>query len=837
MTEMLDDEAELVAKSEDGQSLLDHTNNVIKTIISVYEKLPPNVKAIDGLLDAAIVAATFHDVGKAHPEFQKYLRGQSNTWQKRRHELISSSIYAMAFQNHERHEATRSISSGWSVPIWLAILLHHKNLGTGAAEKSTAFLTQPIIERIPFKTGNTKFNMDFKYWELNLGKIAAIFSNLKELMENEYHLPTSIIFDEKTLDASDFTISEFLEHYLGELDVPKTVLDDYDIANTSPWSALLRAGYQHLIFPDFATRFNSSILLGLLKTADHMASGDYMPPEIPMLSTYDLKKTLYPFQKETSSIHTSVILRAPTGSGKTEAALAWAQHNQAPGGRLVYVLPFQASLNAMYKRLHGIMHEARDEFPLVGISHSKNLEFLSSFFEDTDYTKKDAPFSIKSIKDLAKEVYYPVQVSTAHQLLRFILFGKGWESLLLSLQEATVIFDEIHAYEPRILGLIVGMIKILRRYLASKFIIMTATLPKFIIELIKTDAFPDKSVAEITLNEKEPEDKKILERKRHHLSIVQDDVFGFLDDVENFDIVKNRYDLGAKQLFVCNTVGTAQKIYDIFKEDGHFPEDDLLLFHSRFNSRDRVNKERRLLPDTSLNDKAMTEEIEELHSPRILIATQVVEVSLDISFDYGYFEVAPIDALIQRMGRINRQGISMVDPNAEPNVVIFTNAIHDTSIYNQDIVEKTRFELEGVKGKPISEMEWQTVVDRVYPEFSRDAMAEYLAGRDHEVIKNYEDKLEVGFQQEWVAKVIDKADKQVEVLPKECLGEFEQYWKEKKFIEARKLLVSANTWVLRGEINYNSDYITRYHVFLLKSQRFRYSREYGLQFLDDYDRN
>jgi len=820
---------DILAKTNPEQTLYSHTNQVINTLVRVFENLPPQVQNIDGLLDAAIITALFHDVGKAHPEFQNMLRGLHDTWQHRRHEIISSSLFAIQLENNASENDLKKAIVGWLAPIWLVILLHHKNLNTGLSERSSAFLEPTHLERIPFSEGNVKFiKGDFEKWCINKNAVQDMMSGLAPTIErvseglihgsNEYALP------------SHFAISSFLERYLGKPSLPNEILDDPAIAFGSPWLALLRSGYQHEILSVFQTRFKTAMLLGLLKTSDHMASGNYEPVEIPSFSMIKFEKELRPFQKRASQVQGSVILRAPTGSGKTEAAIAWVQTNQVKNGRMVYVLPFQASLNAMYERIYAMMHSSKNDTPLVGISHSKNLEFLSSFFENTDYTAEDALFDVKALRDLAREVYFPVKVSTAHQLLRFILFGKGWETLLLELSGATIVFDEIHAYEPRILGFIVGMMKILKKYLNAKFIIMTATLPRFIIKLINDEVFSDAPTLNISLDPQQAEDAKILNRKRHNLETFKSDIFSFLHDEKNFQTILSRYDTCLTQLFVCNTVGTAQELYDFFKNNTRFDKKHLLLLHSRFNSLDRLEKERLMKippikPDKETRDEHPANEI------RVLIATQVVEVSLNISYNYGYFEIAPIDALIQRMGRINRQGDSPVNIEKESNVTIFLKGIHDGSIYNQDIIGLTRLELEKIKEKSISEMDWQEIVDRVYPGFSKVDLEEYERGSKHDVIVRYESKFEVGFQQEWVAELVENADRHIEIIPKESFPEFERLWKEKQFLEARRLFVSADIRIFRGELNFERDYIKQYHAYILKSEKFAYSSEYGLKYI------
>ena len=98
-------------------------------------------------------------------------------------------------------------------------------------------------------------------------------------------------------------------------------------------------------------------------------------------------------------------------------------------------------------------------------------------------------------------------------------------------------------------------------------------------------------------------------------------------------------------LVCCNTVRRAQRVYEKLKES--HPELQVELLHGRFNSVDRLEKEKRLLDQMSTKCRPNAR-------GNVLVATQVVEVSLDVDFDTIFTEPAPLDALLQRFGRINR---------------------------------------------------------------------------------------------------------------------------------------------------------------------------------------
>jgi CRISPR-associated endonuclease/helicase Cas3 len=154
--------------------------------------------------------------------------------------------------------------------------------------------------------------------------------------------------------------------------------------------------------------------------------------------------------------------------------------------------------------------------------------------------------------------------------------------------------------------------------------------------------FPDALKNELSfLAVKELVPKGILEsefkkRNRTHIKFSNSYVSQNLDDIIN------SYLEGKKILIVMNTVRRAQDVFRRLRtlmEENNYPPNDLMLIHSRFTFRDRRNLEKRIFD-----------------YPRIVVATQVIEVSLDIDYDILFTEACYLDSLVQRAGRINRYG-------------------------------------------------------------------------------------------------------------------------------------------------------------------------------------
>src|SRR5690606_9350607 len=223
---------------------------------------------------------------------------------------------------------------------------------------------------------------------------------------------------------------------------------------------------------------------GLILTVDHAASAG--SPPFPSLSLtmdrahkplHEKGRTLNPHQElAANSAEGSAILIAPTGSGKTEAALIWAarQMAQRPAPRLFYTLPYQASMNAMEERLkRDFFSDNRD---VVTVQHSRaTLKYYRDLMEVDGGAEnpRAAAAQAKQRRDQARLNYYPVQVFSPYQMLKAAFQLKGYEPLIVDYTGAVFIFDEIHAYDAERLALIITTMGWLAKHYHARFLVMT----------------------------------------------------------------------------------------------------------------------------------------------------------------------------------------------------------------------------------------------------------------------------------------------------------------------------------------------------------------------------
>ncbi len=725
--------AKILAKSS-GETLSEHTIACLRAAQSLLDSLPLSQEKKEFLKKDLLLAIAMHDVGKAATGFQKVLQGEQDNWWGRRHEVISASF--------------ASGLEGVSPAVIFAILTHHKSIPSEGI--SEVFGCLPW-EQIPIQNDETPvWNEMAQEWKENSDLFLDEWKKICDYLD-QHSLLSSCDLKALSLNPS------WLERTIGKRGQRKVI--------------------------PFPHRYHASIVRGLTIASDHLGSANRTSPSVLELGKFSvLTQNPRPFQERLGKIEESAILRAPTGSGKTEAALLWAQRNQRTNGRLFYVLPYTASINAMHRRLSKIFGNSN-----VGLLHHRSTAALYSMLEsDKDIASRlDNQRIAKILADLAREVWFPIRVCTPHQILRYTLRGKGWETMLAEFPNACFVFDEIHAYDPRVVGLTLGSAKLISQW-GARCLFFSATLPAFLHKLIND------TIRQLPLIEPDPtqeEDKKILDKKRHIMEVKDGSI------TEHMETIVRTIRNSSSTLIVCNHVKTSQEIYSRLKEE--LPGEAIKLLHSRFNQEDRNRIENRII-NNSL--------------PKVLVATQVVEVSLDVDFDQAFLEPAPIDALIQRMGRINRSG------NRPPaKVIIFTKQVNPHYLYcdcprefHQPTcrVKLTLDELQTL-GNPISERDLIKAADRVYGEgYLGEDKTKFEEGLNHPDIREFEARLLAGAHQDWAEAIIEKTDGIIEILPKCHLEEYKQRSEKGLWIEANSLLVPVRTkglaW-LRSKLDMSND--------------------------------
>ena len=703
----------LMAKSDGKTSLFSHLLDCWKVTRFIVENSP--LASRESLLKDAEICAITHDVGKAAKGFQEVLMGKKKNWKGKRHEIISA-----AFLSHLPNIKEEQI---------MAVITHHRTIPDPIEMHKKKLPPEQIC------------TIEDEY----TGCPSQFQKMLMEFLENR----------EEFLKCWNKICNITDNQNLSIKDLPEIK----NIQIDGRWLESDRYGQKAIASPE--QRKYASVLRGILMSADHIASASYVKPEdLPKpiiaseISIFKKNEQPFPFQERMRNIRGNAILQAPTGSGKTKAALNWVMSNQRQNGRIFYALPYTASINAMHETLKKIYGAEN-----IGLLHYKNAEHIYTMLEnDIDSKSKDE--MAREVASLSREIFYPIKTCTPHQILRFMLMGKGWEQALIEFPEGCFIFDEIHAYEPKILGLLLASVKWINR-MGGKCLFLSATFPKFIVELLKENlSIPDENI--LSPNPHLKRDKEILNKKRHILEVKEGTILDVLNSDKRFE------DSGVRKLIICNNIRTSQMVYDIMIE--RFGKEDVVLLHSKF-----AQKDRDLIEKSILNNQ-----------PTNLVATQVIEVSLNIDYEIGLTEPAPIDALIQRFGRVNRYGHRAPEP-----VIVATKQVNKYEIYPEEITEKTLRELKKFfTNSVLSETDLVDVSNVIYSEgFTGKRKTEFEKALSNEFLLNFEDNIIVGSYRDWIDDIIEEMDFRKDVLPSCYLGEYRKLISEKRWIEADMLLV------------------------------------------------
>lgn len=755
---MSEPHAQLWAKSADkrskfypqGELLLEHSLNVARAATVICRRLPFSIEEREDLAHVLVEAGAFHDLGKAATGFQDMLRHQEH-W-GHRHETISTAI-------------ARVINPELDPCALFAILTHHRSIPPDLVEEQGEKYI-PITE-LPPRFGGVS---DDSTWRKMLTELRENWDAFHDLLER-------------------------LSRDLG-LSFRHIKRDDelFDLGLDNKW--LLRRRQRREQSDEL--KWRASLLRGLLITSDHIASsidsttGDHPHiPDIPKLADYETKikqqelkgHSLLPFQQRAAQTTGNAILKAPTGSGKTLAALLWAANNQADNGRFFYSLPYTASINAMSDRFKNIFKSEKEEAKevkqdLVGVLHHRNADYLFRAMENDEMSVQLRNEQAKHLGGLAREMYHPIRICTPHQILRFALCGRGWETGLSEFPYACFVFDEIHAFEPLLAGLTLATIKLLQNSpFNARVLFASATIPSFLEQIIKEEIKIDEANI-IAPNPQDKFDKVVCDKVRHYIEVRRGSLLGALDEIAD-EIEESR----ETTLIVCNHVAISQQIWRFLRDERGF--DNALLLHARFNGEDRSRIEQTITAKKSKVEKEEERRLIEANKskPRVLVATQAIEVSLDIDYDRGYSEPAPADALGQRLGRINRSG-------SRPNparVVIFSEP-SGGYLYDESLTTRTVELLREVC--ELTEAELTAIVNKVYGEgYPPAAMEEFRRGLRNPFIANFASEIIAGTHRPWTDEILDASDGQIEVLPNSLYEKFTELRKEKRYLEANQLLV------------------------------------------------
>ena len=367
-----------------------------------------------------------------------------------------------------------------------------------------------------------------------------------------------------------------------------------------------------------------------------------------------------------------VLLEAPMGEGKTEAALyladRWTYTLDQQG---VYVaLPTMATSNQMFGRVLQFL-KLRYPGQRINTQLLHSMAMLTEEFEEplrkaeqwrqgfrpTGVQEDDASGEVVAeawfAQNKKQAMLAPFGVGTIDQALLSVLQVRHVFVRLFGLAGKTVILDEVHAYDTYMTTLLERMLEWLHA-LGCSVVLLSATLPaerrKALIRAwVGDDPAEDRTkYPRLTVATGDAESRSItFDTDPERRMAVQLD---WVDNNSLADRLRPVLAHGGCVAVIRNTVGEAQKTYQLLKNQlGLRHPDEIDLFHARFPFEDRQRIENRVLSRFGRRDDGV-----ERPSRAVLVATQVIEQSLDLDFDLMVSDIAPIDLILQRAGRLHR---------------------------------------------------------------------------------------------------------------------------------------------------------------------------------------
>lgn len=381
-------------------------------------------------------------------------------------------------------------------------------------------------------------------------------------------------------------------------------------------------------------------------------------PIVESSSNATLSQERQKFQEDVAHSNSRVTLvSAGCGSGKTLAAYLWAA-KQCPdtGRRLCFCYPTTGTATEGY--MDYLLGEGDEWGKLI---HSRsNADY--QIFERLQQVRQDN--EDPELLSVMRSLHFwkgKIVCCTVDTVLGFLVNTYSGHLAWSALVQSMFVFDEIHSYDERLFGWLLEFLKTMR---GSKILLMTASLPKHRRQAIeKVLADQDETLGIVN----GPEEWEKIKRYQWYtpakstVNTSATTLAGSHGTLCSPELAVQEaiasYQKGEKVLYICNTVdraiGMALQIHEQMKRmkligDDVLPSANpaLIVYHSHFKYEDRVKRHEAIIAAFRKREGV------------ICVTTQVAEMSLDISADFLISELAPIAAMIQRLGRLNRRTLT-----------------------------------------------------------------------------------------------------------------------------------------------------------------------------------
>jgi CRISPR-associated endonuclease/helicase Cas3 len=420
-------------------------------------------------------------------------------------------------------------------------------------------------------------------------------------------------------------------------------------------------------------------------------SEDELKKEEASIEPYEFQKELYEKLRSLAGKGGLLVVEAPTASGKTEAAAAaffsqWVEGDWWLAPRLIYTLPTRALTLTTYARLRSYSR---------GIASMLNAKPLPVSFEyGSTFAPKHYLYGgpvVAATLDAAAYGYVALRVPGKLSNPRLSFPTALLATSLLVLDEVQLYQDK-HYYSPSVIGM---LLKPLIRA-GAVAVVMSATLPTLLLEELADGVEYEHLISKpAERGEVEVDVENLKGRKKLPDALGEEEVRGMIDEALSSGSV----------LVVANTVERAADCYRLLKE--RYADKVVVLLHGKMANVDREEREKRLFRENL-----------------VVVSTQVVEAGFDFDAGLMLTELAPLDSLIQRAGRVARR------KGAKGRVLVFD--VDGPEPYADGLVKETRRLLLETAGDALRKSLYDVgtargYLDKVYTEPLVDQLKEKVA--------------------------------------------------------------------------------------------------------------
>lgn len=658
-------------KKNEKQLLKVHLNSVAKlaaaqvTPLVFFDDIDNSI-----IREVAYWTGYYHDIGKYSDYFQDYLIKNKNSKLKNHAHISACFIYNFLNNTLNQENVDRESFKVFVFLCYLSTRLHHTSLRKNALFQENMWKEMQKLEKHFQKKGEDVFRdlelenkMEFERY-INCFDIES----LKKSKRDMEYIP--LMFNNGRIrDVRWYFLLIYIFSIL--IDV-----DKLDSAYISPHKV-------KKVSPDNVTKYLDTIRVGKEKS-DLMDNREEariaMLGVIDKLTDEEIKNTKF------------FTLTVPTGIGKTLSSLQCAlklqdriEEVEEYTPRIITAIPFINIIEQNVKEYENVLSNQAK----VVVHH--RLSDFSSRLASYEETSVDKAL-------LETEAWDgDIILTTFVQLFHSIFTGENKPLKKINkLAGSIVILDEAQAIPEDYMPLVGATLQMISKYYGTRFILMTATQPKLL-------QFGDMLLSEDNIVLENSQRLELLPDNEKYFNQLNRTRFVFLLDKkmttqEFIEIYFQKWLSDKSGLVVVNTIKRSIEIFSELEKELKKRESDVPIYYLSTN----------IIPKARRQVIAEVKDILQRNEPVILVSTQTIEAGVDLDFDMGFRDFAPLDSLIQTAGRVNREG------KKGNNLPVYIMQLGNDNNYVYDLSHRQSTLDLFIRKEEIKEEEYRELIEEYY---------------------------------------------------------------------------------------------------------------------------